>query len=187
MQTLKSQISWCRRIQYLLGMALVVLGVIFYFAGYRPRTEKTRQVVAKIAQAKQELQDGQDKARVIPDVAKKLTELNARLKDFKTLPRNRDIGQFMREITEVSHQADLRKLEVTFSGAINRSQQYTEMPLSLHFEGDFVSVFNFLRQAEDLPRLTRVSSLSIRGTDVKDGKAGLVQVEMSMSLYFSEG
>jgi hypothetical protein len=36
---------------------------------------------------------------------------------------------------------------------------------------------------EDLPRLTRVKSLTIRGDDAD----GQVQVELMMNLYYSEG
>jgi Tfp pilus assembly protein PilO len=184
MQSLKSQIAWCHRFQYLLGAGVVVIAAMFYFAGYRPQGERTRLVLDQIKQTQRELIASQDSARQIPDVAKDLARLRSQLADFKKLPTNPDLGDFMRQITEVSKESALRKLEVNFPGGPRKSERYTELPVSLRFEGDFLSVFSFLRQAEDMPRLTRVSNISIRGADLRNG---LVQVEMSMSLYFAEG
>ncbi len=60
---------------------------------------------------------------------------------------------------------------------------YSEIPITMNFEGDFSSVFGFLREMEAMPRLTRVKSLNIR---TKDPKLGIVDVNLAMNIYFSE-
>jgi Tfp pilus assembly protein PilO len=67
-----------------------------------------------------------------------------------------------------------------------RSELFDEQPVSLTFEGDFVNVFSFLRQTEEMQRLTRVKELKLRSSD-RTGKSGQVEVELSMNIYFSEG
>jgi hypothetical protein len=53
----------------------------------------------------------------------------------------------------------------------------------MNFEGDFQNVFSFIRQLEEMQRLTRVRSLTVK---CKDGKLGHVDVSMAMNIYFSE-
>jgi hypothetical protein len=64
----------------------------------------------------------------------------------------------------------------------SRSDLFLEMPLTLTFEGEFSSVFGFLRSAEEMQRLTRVRGMTLR---VKDPRAGQVHAEVAMNLYFS--
>jgi len=184
MQALKSQINWCRRSQLTLGGLLLALMGLGYVTLYRPEVRQMHQVLSRMAQSKAQLQEGQAQARAIPDVVKDLSQLRSRLADFKKLPNGSPLGEFMREITEISRQADLGRLEWIFEEGPRRGEQFTELPVKLKFEGDFISVFRFLRDAEDLPRLTRVTGMTITGGDLK---TGTVQVEMSMSIYFSEG
>jgi len=66
-----------------------------------------------------------------------------------------------------------------------RTELYTQWPIAPKFEGDFASVFAFLRRAEAMQRLTHVKGLKVHSTD--NGKSGQVQVELSMNIYFSEG
>jgi hypothetical protein len=51
------------------------------------------------------------------------------------------------------------------------------------FEGDFLNAFGFLRQLEEMQRLTRVKTLSVR---CRDPRTGLVEVSLAMNIYFSE-
>jgi hypothetical protein len=47
-----------------------------------------------------------------------------------------------------------------------------------------MSVFSFLRQTEQMQRLTRVKELKLKSSDRAD-KAGQVEVELSMNIYFA--
>ena len=69
---------------------------------------------------------------------------------------------------------------------MRNGEQFAEWPISLKFEGDFMNVFSFLRKTEEMQRLTRLRGLRLKGLD-HGGKAGQVQVELSMNIYFSEG
>lgn len=60
----------------------------------------------------------------------------------------------------------------------------SELPISLMFEGRFLNVASFLRQVEEMPRMTRTRSLQIRS---RDGASGTVDVQMSVSVFFGEG
>ena len=115
-----------------------------------------------------------------------VTAKQARLERFdKKLPKSPELHAFINNITEVSNQAGLRNKWTVEPGVPIRSDLYAEWPISLEFEGDFKSVFNFLRRAEEMQRLTRVKGLKVRG--LNGTKTGQVQVELSMNIYFAEG
>jgi Tfp pilus assembly protein PilO len=66
-----------------------------------------------------------------------------------------------------------------------RSELFAEQPVSLKFEGDFLKVFSFLRQTEQMQRLTRVRELKIKNN--RSNKPGQVEVELSMNINLTEG
>jgi len=47
----------------------------------------------------------------------------------------------------------------------------------------FQNVFSFIRQLEEMQRLARVKQMTVK---CKDGKAGQVDVSLTMNIYFSE-
>lgn len=185
MRSLQTQAEWCKRAQWVLGIALVVMVVVFYTFAYRPNSQRLSDLQSEIDAKRNQLSNNRTQVQVLPDVLIAVNQMRTRLEKFdKKLPGQPDLGPFINDITELSHQAALRKVEVN-PGVPQRNDSYAEWPISLKFEGDFVSAFSFLRKAEDMQRLTRVKNLKIRSTDA--AKSGTVQVELSMNIYFSEG
>ena len=64
-----------------------------------------------------------------------------------------------------------------------RAEQVRELPIKLQFEGDFTSVYAFLRNVEEMPRMTRVRGMQIKSRD-RDA-SGQVQVQLAMNIYFA--
>ena len=185
MRTLQTQAEWCNRAQWVLGVSLVVLVGLFYGLVYRPDSQKLADLQTQIVSKRRDLLNNKTRVQILPDVITEVERMRTRLEKFdKKLPKQPDLGPFINDITELSHQASLRKVEVN-PGVPQRGESYAEWPISLKFEGDFVSAFSFLRRAEEMQRLTRVKGLKVRSTDA--AKSGTVQVELSMNIYFSEG
>jgi Tfp pilus assembly protein PilO len=169
----------------ILGVTVIVLLCGFIAVVYRPSSERLDGLRRQAEEQRHRLNDNLSQVRILPDVMLTVDRMQNRLERFdKKLPRQPELGPFINDITEVSHQASLRKVTVE-PGVPARTDLYTEWPISLKFEGDFVSVFAFLRRAEAMQRLTHVKGLKVRSTD--NGKSGQVQVELSMNIYFSEG
>ena len=185
MRTLQTQAEWCARAQWVLGVTMVVMIVGFYAAAYRPNKEKLDGLEMQIAAKRRDLTSNRSRVQILPDVLLEVNRMRDRLERFdKKLPKAPELGPFINDITEVSHQTALRKWTVE-PGVPARTDLYAEWPISLKFEGDFNGVFSFLRQAEQMQRLTRVKGLKLKSAD--SGKSGQVQVELSMNIYFSEG
>jgi Tfp pilus assembly protein PilO len=184
MSSLKSQIQLCRRTQVAILGAVLGLTGLFYFGGYHPQIAKMRELSFQIASARRDLGMSSARAQGLPIVVADIAHLRGQLADFKRLPTSLDLGEFVTEITELSRRANLQRLEYSLSGAPQPGEHYTVQPVTLKFEGDFLSVFTFLKQAEDMQRLTRISGIAIHDSDLTSGN---VQDDVSMNLYFSEG
>ena len=185
MRALRTQADWCARVQLILGVALIVVLSGFVALIYRPSSERLTDLRRQTEEQRNRLNRNLTEVSILPAVMNEVGRMQMRLEHFdKQLPKQPDLGPFINDITEVSHQTSLRKMTVE-PGVPNRTDLYTEWPIALKFEGDFGSVFAFLRRTEEMSRLTQVKSMKVRSTD--NGKSGQVQVELSMNIYFSEG
>jgi Tfp pilus assembly protein PilO len=186
MRGLQTQAEWCARAQWILGLSAVVILVAFYVLAYRPSTHRLETLNLQVQTKRQNLSGNRSRVQVLPEVLLAVAGTQDRLASFnKKVPRQPDIGPFITDITEIRHQAGLPNKWTIEPGVPIRGDLYREWPIALKFEGNFQSVFSFLRQAEEMQRLTRIKTLKLHSTD--GGKTGQVQVELSMNIYFSEG
>jgi Tfp pilus assembly protein PilO len=185
MRSLQNQMSWCARTHGILTGLLAGGAVMFFFFGYRPRSAHLADVRSQIAMVTQELEANRMAAATLPNLELEVLHLRAEMEGSnKQLSRQSDFGPFMTDIANASKQSNVRKLAVT-PGLIERHDQdlFEQQPINITFEGDFISVFTFLRQIEDMPRLTRVQSLNVSGIPSQNGD---VDVHLSINGYFSE-
>jgi Tfp pilus assembly protein PilO len=184
MRTLQSHNQRCTRVQWIMAGVMVLIIVAFYLVGFRPLSKRQAALAEEIISKRNTLQTEQEEARKLPEVTMEVNRLRTRVEKFdKKMPKQADIGNFIREINQLSQQTSLKKMTVT-PGMPRKTTLYSELPISLNFEGDFVSVHAFLRQAETMQRLTRVRNVSVKTNDPVNGQ---VHVELSMNIYFSEG
>ncbi len=183
MRTVKSQIAWCARAHWCLSIVMGAMVITFIVFGWRPAWSRQRQLRTDIESASHILDTNQSRATNLPILMLEVSRLKGKLDRFnKKLPKTAELGEFIRDLTQYSQQNSLRKL-VHQPGAIRRLELYGELPITMNFEGDFNSVFTFLRQMEDMSRLARVKTLTIR---CRDPKLGGVDVSMAVNVYFSE-
>ena len=184
MQSLQSQSQLCTRTQWIMG-GVLVLGIgLAYGLWCRPENNRLSSLHEDIHLRQRQLQANQTQASLLPQVQVQVEQLRKKLADFgKAMPKQPDLGQFIREVTQLSQRAALRKVSVQ-PGVPRRCELFCELPITLQFEGEFMSVFAFLQQAEDMQRLTRIHGLSIKSKDLTHGQ---VEVQLSMNIYFAEG
>ncbi len=184
MQSLQKQIGWCTRMQWALGCAILAGMVGFYALGYLPATRQMETLRMQIQSKKRELEQNQNKARNLPILALEVQQLERQVQMYdRQFPRQPELGQFIRDITQISQQLSLGQWKYQPAHA-RRGNAFFELPIQMHFQGQFSNVEAFLRQVEDMQRLTRIKRISIKG---RSGASGAVEVEMAMNIYFSEG
>jgi len=168
--------------QYAMAGALL-FGVALYFAFiYRPQSQRLADLNEQIDQRRTELDSDRTRTDRLPRVAIELQNLKTRLANFKKLPPEPQLGQFVHEIDQVSQRAGLAEPTVV-PGATQTDELFSEQPIALTFRGDFSKVFNFIHQVEDMDRLTRVGDVSLK--TIGD-QPGAVDVTMSVTIYYAE-
>ena len=183
MRSLQNQTKWFSRGQWVLGGTIVALAVGFYALGFRPLTHRLATLRFQIQQRQRDVVAGRNETKVLPDIAGEVQRLEARLdRSHKSIPAQQELPQFIKDITQLSQQANLKKFKYE-PGVPTRGAQVRELPIKLQFEGDFTNVYAFLRNLEEMPRMTRVRGMQIRAKD-RD-KSGVVQVHLSMNIYFA--
>lgn len=183
MRTLQSQIAWCTRAQRTLIVIVGVSALAFYLFCYRPQSRKLTQLMATARAHQVELVANQTKAAARNEIAAKNEKLRQELDLIKKPSKQNDVPNIYKELNLFAQQSLLKKFAYKPSGIgmPTRSDLFMELPIQLTFEGDFVAIFNFLRSTEDLQRLIRVRSLSLKNA----GRSGQVQAEMAVNIYLS--
>jgi Tfp pilus assembly protein PilO len=184
MRSLRSQILWLNRLQWGMSIGVTVAILIFIFAGYRPAQQRLDDLHLQIQSKAREVDANQNKALNLPLLMMEVQQLDGQVRDYdRQFPRQANLGEFIREITQVSQQLALRDWKYQ-PGLPRRGDAYFELPIQMNFQGEFTNVFSFLTEVERLQRLTRVRKLAIRH---KDTRTGIVEVEIVLHIYFSEG
>lgn len=184
MQALREQVGWSQRVQWMLLGGTVLILAVFVAVGYLPTQRRLAGLEGEISRRRAELAGRQNKAERLRELERKIEVQKRELGGFdEKLPKQQDLGQFIKDLTAMGQGALLRRSEVKL-GVPRRMELFSELPLELTFEGDFNNVYYFVRQTEEMKRLTRVRSLRVRSLDSRQGQ---VEVHMTLSIYFLEG
>ncbi len=185
--SLHTQLDWCIKAQGILGITLLAVLCAFYLFGYRPNSTRLANLKMEIEHKRTALLNNNAQVKVLPEVTLAVHELQNKLKGYdEMLPRQQELDRFIKEISTMARNAQLQKLSYKPAVMPVRSELFAEQPVSFKFQGDFLKVFSFLRQTEEMQRLTRVRELNIHTHD-GGGQSGEVDVELSMNIYYSEG
>jgi len=183
-RTLQSQVGWCRKAQLALAGIFFILLTFFLVFGYRPQMAELHDLRSRISDKRHDLETAQARAKALPMVMAEVVRLQQRVERFdKKLPKQQDLGQFIKDITQLSQQTSLRRWRIDAS-IPKKNELYSETPIQIHFEGDYRNVFSFLKQAEQMQRLTRLHNVQIR---MLDSQLGQVEVQAALTIYFTEG
>lgn len=171
------------RLQWAMGVALLLFSAMFYWFTFRPAHRDASMLRQRLDRAVVELEAARARASDLPRISAENDALAVRLSRTKRLPRQAEWAEFVRDITRLGNQFGLRKFAYKY-GEAKRGDSYLQLPITLEFEGDLMNVHAFLRNAEELPRLTRMRSLSLK-SPVDREHMGVVSVEMTLHTYFA--
>jgi Tfp pilus assembly protein PilO len=182
---LKSRLAWCHRAQFaLLGILFAGAGTL-YLTAIRPALNDLGEVKNLLQCHKCQLEQNQNQVRNLPWVENEIRRLTHRVEKFdKKLPKQQDLAVFIDDVTRFSQTESLRKLSWKPDAKPRKTELYSELPIHFTFDGDFqTGLVKFLRQTEEMPRLTRVQKLDVRSID--GGKD--VKADVTVEIFFTEG
>jgi type IV pilus assembly protein PilO len=166
----------------ILGMLLVVTAT-YVLVINRWQSSVLEDVRAQAATRERQLDRDRAKAsRVLPMVRQIETMKQRYNKDWdRRLPQRQELAGFLREIS--SNLAEEKLInQMIRPGHPTSGPLYNVLPITMAFEGNFLSLAGFLRRVDEMTRLTRIEQLKI---GPKKGSPDL-QMEVGMNIYFTE-
>ena len=167
----------------------IVLGIVVTVtAGYllvihRTQSADLGEVRASTAECRRKLAADSAKADFAPSMAREIGVMKRRYnKDWdRRLPQRKELAGFLREISANLTEEKLSRPMIA-PGDPSRGSLYNVLPITMKFEGDFLSLAGFLRRVDGMARLTRIEQLSIHPRPQGDDLA----IVLGMNIYFTE-
>jgi len=162
---------------------VVMIGLLAasYFLVFTKAEAKRIARKAEIEEKSKALAELERATSNVHDVDKKIAELQQATSFFESkLPQAREIDKVLKEVWQLAEQNNLQTKTVKTLKA-QRMTGYSEQPMEMALAGEFGGFYNFLIQLERLPRLTRVSQMSLNKITEHDGE---MQAKITLSIFF---
>ena len=166
-----------------IAFLVVMLGLLaaIYFLVWDKAQTKIAGMERKTEDKLKALADLERATSGVSDVDKKVADLEEAIKFFeKKLPQERDIDQILKEVWNMAEQNQLTTKTIKTMKS-QRGAAYSEQPIEMSLSGNFNGFYEFLLKLERLPRLTRVSQLSL---DKISGSEGQMEAKLVLSIFF---
>ncbi len=158
---------------------VVATAVVFL---YMPQSKRLDELRTEITTQELALAADATKAAVVPSLLREVESMKLQYKDFgRRLPKRRELGGFLREISGHLNQGDLSN-QLIEPGNPSREELFHTLPIIMRFKGSYLSLAKFLQRIDKMERLTRVQTLKI--TREKEGDS--LDIELQMNIYFTE-
>jgi len=174
-----------RKDQWLTLAIVAVVVTTFAMVFYLPQVRQLGQLQQEYDQTDESLRN--DNARLLEltlNKAKLDRSMAKAIESNRRLPDNQDLfGAFLKDI---SNDAKLCGLEdpAFQPQRARQSGSCWEMPVQMRFSGTFSELFQFLRQARIMPRVTRVSTMNVLNDA---GLVGKCKIDLVMNVFFTRG
>ena len=178
------QIGIYARVQWVFAGAMMATAMLFYFAVYRQQAQQLDGLNRQISAKRAELEADKNKTSKLPRVQSELDILQANLAGFKKLPMKIQYGEFIGEIDKAADRLHIDTVHDDISNKPTLQKLYYERPVILSFETSFANAYAFLKEIENMDRLTRLRDVEIKTTDPV---RGTVSVKLSVNIYYTAG
>jgi Tfp pilus assembly protein PilO len=177
MPSLAQQARWSPRARRWLTASAVLAGLGILAADVLPRWAELADLRGR----------QQSAARALADAQMELSSLRPAQQSATagapaTASLSADPDGWIRRITDMSGADRLHGITVQ-AGVPQQSGPVWRLPLVLNFDGDYLDACTFLRDAERLPAVVRISTLHLHCTNLPTGQ---VEVQVAMTAYLPE-
>ena len=161
----------------------VMLGLLActYVFVFNKANEKRAALTADIEQKQAALSNLRQATAGIDDLNRKIADLQQAITFFESkLPQEKEVDKILKEVWQMA-EANALQTRTIKTLKSERSSSYSEQPIQMSLAGDFNGFYAFLLQLEKLPRITRVTQMSLEKISDPDGE---MQAQMTLSIFF---
>ncbi|OGP61372.1 MAG: hypothetical protein A2V67_02115 [Deltaproteobacteria bacterium RBG_13_61_14] len=169
--------------QKLLALAALVVLIVFlyYIVWDKDYQSQINRLHSQLSDLKTEISKIQAIREDITKVERELALLEKKLSEALTkLPNEAEVEKLLITIDELGRENGLT-FSVFKPGKEANKQLYTEVPISLKFQGNFYHVLRFFDEVTKLPRIITISDLTM--SQVRSGKTSILDVSCVATTY----
>jgi Tfp pilus assembly protein PilO len=162
---------------------LVGLAIAYALVVFRQQSNALAALRDRVSRTAVHVEQDDAKAHRVPAMKREIEQMRQRFtKDWdRRLPQSKELSGFLREIAANLAEARLAN-QIIQPGSPTKGSLFNCLPITMRFEGDFLSLGSFLARVGQMTRLTRIESMNIK----PDQASGNLQIEISMNIYFTE-
>ena len=168
-----------------LGVSLLVallIGGGFYWFWYADKRAEQTQKETRLADLQKQIRALEATANKLPEFQREVQALEARLEVLKRiLPPETEMPDLMRRLQYLAAQSSLA-IKRFNPGAPQQKEFYTEIPVSLEFEGTYHNFGAFLDRISRMSRLVNMGDLKVKSQS-KPTISNTVQVAAIATTY----
>ena len=162
---------------------VVILGFLgsSYFFVFAKSNQKRIALQLDIQRKQLALLELKKSTSGIDDLNKKIKDLQEAITFFESkLPQEKEFDKILKELSQM---AEVNALQTRTVRTLKqeRCANYSEQPIQMTLAGNFNGFYLFLQQLEKLPRITRITSMSLQKITERDGE---MQATMTLSIFF---
>ncbi|MCH2136030.1 MAG: type 4a pilus biogenesis protein PilO [Phycisphaerales bacterium] len=179
-----------RQITFFCVLGAIPLAAWFFI--FSPRGEDIESAMADIASRQARLDTLAEVMAKVPHLEAALEEGERLVNSVEArLPKRQDVEGILERIwqTAASHDLNVRSVKTT---SPESAGLYMEQPLDVEMSGSFEGFYRFLLELERMPRLTRVSDLTLKeatrsvSASSSDAPAGSVSARFTLRICFAD-
>lgn len=168
-----------RELIFIIVLFAIPLGAFQYV--FRPRNSEMALARKEIAEKGRRLAELNATTARIDDLGKAISEGEDAIDVVEAkLPSEQNVDEVLRQVWKLARRHNLIIKTVEPKKRVPASQ-YMELPISVELEGNFDGFYEFLRDLEQMPRLTRMKELNMKRRDDEDGS---MDASFILSVYF---
>lgn len=176
-----------RDLRYQKQLALVLMGAIVAFLAliYLPSARRLQTLAQKISTSTATLDAQRQQLAQLPVVKTAADELDRHLDAFKPIPQGDEQFKFVGQISDNAENLQLENFSWMRNQKQIESSSLHRLPIRISFASDFDSAFTFLRHLEEMPRLLRITDLTM--FEMPPSKANarpMVNVQLTVNLFY---
>ncbi len=167
------------------GIALGIVSAAmigFVLLVYYPQSGRLETIRTEIASQEVAQLENAQEASVVSEMVREVEAMNRRYSSFdRRMPKRKELAGFLREISGILASEQLAN-QLTEPGTPVREEFYHTLPITMKFQGSYLSLVSLLERIDKMERFTRVGKLSIS----TNGSDHDLNIEVQMNIYFTE-